>query len=71
MKYKKRVLLDFAAALLGVFEVDWENDFADDGYTDFPGRENIAEPVFYDEFIAERAPANTINLAKPRADRAQ
>ena len=47
MKREHRVL-DFIGAWLGVFEVDWDSDFEDDGYTDILGRD-VDEEFFFSD----------------------
>ena len=42
---KRTAILDLIAGLLGVFDVDWDTDIPDDGYTDIWGRED-AGPLF-------------------------
>ena len=39
-------LWDFLGALLGVSCVDWDDDFASDGYADVWGRAPLGESVF-------------------------
>ncbi len=48
--------LDFIASLFTAFDVDWDADYADDGYTDFWGRAPLDEPLFIGD-LQERAEA--------------
>jgi len=36
---------DTVANILGVFDIDWDRDFEDDGYTDLLGLAPLGEPV--------------------------
>ena len=71
MKKDSHAFLDFVGSFLGVFDVDWDSDFDDDGYTDWLGLQDIGEPVFFDEWLAESEHKNTITIASRRKKRAQ
>ncbi len=49
MEQKSYTWLDTVAAWLGVFDADWEHEFADDGYTDYFGLAPLNEPLFYSD----------------------
>lgn len=49
--------LDFIASLFTAFDVDWDSDYADDGYTDFWGRAPLNEPLFIGDLEDEREDA--------------
>ena len=59
-------IFDFLGSFLGVSEVDWDSDFADDGYTDWLGLQDIGEPVFFDEWMQDAEQKNTIKVASRR-----
>ena len=40
-------VLEWIANVLGLFSVDWETDFEDDGYTSFFGLAPLDEPVLF------------------------
>lgn len=60
---KRSAILDVIAGLLGVFDVDWDTDIPDDGYTDIWGRAD-AGPLFLSD-IPER-PAITLAAPEPQ-----
>lgn len=70
MKKENRIL-DFIGAWLGVFDVDWNRGFDDDGYTDFLGIDPLNEPIFYGNtaYVPQPQP-NTIDI-KTATHRAQ
>lgn len=46
---KQHKILDFFGALFGVGGIDWDSDFASDGYDDYFGRKPFSEPLFYSD----------------------
>ena len=40
-------ITEWIANLLGIFSVDWDSDFEDDGYTDYFGLAPLDEPMFF------------------------
>ncbi len=66
MKRSFTKVLDFIAAAAGVFDVEWEKDFDDDGYDDITGRADIDEPIFLSDF-EDNVIAVNIAAAKYRA----
>ena len=63
---KRRSFYDVLAGLLGVYDVDWENDIPDDGYTDIWGRED-AGPLFLSDI--PEYPAITLAESEPQPAR--
>ncbi|MEG0751302.1 MAG: hypothetical protein RR998_01600 [Oscillospiraceae bacterium] len=49
MKHSDNRVLDFLGALIGVSCIDWDGDFADDGYSDFWGLVPLGEPLFLND----------------------
>ena len=58
MKGEHRVL-DFIAAWLSVFDVDWDSDFESDGYTDILGRD-VEEDFFFADDVKQQEQSDEI-----------
>ena len=39
--------LEILLSLFGLSDVDWNSDFADDGYTDWAGLDDLDEPLWF------------------------
>ena len=63
---KHKAILNVIAGLLGVFDVDWDSDIPDDGYTDVWGRED-AGPLFLSDI--PEYPAITLADPEPQPTR--
>ena len=50
----KHPTLDRLAAFCTAFQVDWDTEPADDGYTDLWGRAPLHEPVFFSDWLDEQ-----------------
>lgn len=63
MKRQINEFYELLANLFGVFDTDWENDFEDDGYSDYRGRADIGEPLFISDIKPAARPA--VEVVRP------
>ena len=57
---------DLIAAFMGIFDVDWDADFEDDGYTDLLGAAPVDEPFWIDD-LDDRPQIRVVRTARPSA----
>lgn len=62
-------ICDAVAAWMGIFGVNWEADFPDDGYRDLRGRAPLCEPVWISDLEPE-TPVVRVIRSEPAARRA-
>lgn len=56
MEKSAHPVLDFIASLMGIFDVDWDSDFASDGCSDLWGRDVGDEPLFMPDKLEDPLP---------------
>lgn len=56
--------LDLIASLFTAFDVDWDREFDDDGYTDLWGRAPLNEPLWIGDLVDAEEPCEPFS-ARP------